>query len=90
MNINTNNKTNLDEIPLTVLIEKVESRKNLEVTKIVAQINDLIRKLNDLYLTPYNKTVLEQDSDVWNITSLNIEKTDDRITGVYYQEVIQD
>lgn len=85
--MNSEQRRDLSDIPLEVLIEEVESRKSAEIEILVSQINSSLKKLKILLgNSPYNKFLLEEDGDRWEILEFFIQKREDKIIDVYYSD----
>lgn len=83
----TNDKIDLSSIPTEVLIAEVEARKDDEVRQHVAEINKRLSKLKILGFTPYNKDMLVNADEKWNLVSLNFDTVGGKVSSVYYDEV---
>lgn len=83
--MNSEQRKDLSDIPLEVLIEEVESRKSAEIEILVSQINSSLKKLKILVgNSPYNKFLQDEDGDRWEILEFFVQKREDKIIDVYY------
>lgn len=81
-------KIDLSSIPIDVLIAEIEARKDDEIRQHVTEINNRLAKLKTLGFTPYNKDVLENADEKWDLVSLGVNVRSGKIISVYYNEII--
>ena len=81
-------KIDLSSIPIDVLIAEIEARKDDEIRQHVTEINNRLAKLKTLGFTPYNRDVLENADEKWDLVSLGVNVRSGKITSVYYNEII--
>ena len=84
----TKDKIDLSSIPIDVLIAEIEARKDDEIRQHVTEINNRLAKLKTLGFTPYNRDVLENADEKWDLVSLGVNVRSGKITSVYYNEII--
>ena len=81
-------KIDLSSIPIDVLIAEIEARKDDEIRQHVTEINNRLAKLKTLGFTPYNRDVLENADEKWDLVSLGVNVRSGKIISVYYNEII--
>lgn len=85
--MNNEKKYSLSEIPLEVLVEEIESRKFSEVKILIAEINANLARLKAITgSNPYNKILLKEDKERWELNQLGIEERDNKIIDIYYED----
>lgn len=83
----TKDRIDLSSIPTDVLIAEIEARKDDEIRQHVTEINNRLAKLKTLGFTPYNRDVLENVDEKWDLVSLGVNTRSDKVISVYYDEI---
>lgn len=83
----TENKIDLSSVPLEVLIAEIETRKDDEIRQHIAEINKRLSKLKTLGFTPYNRDVLDNVDEKWELVSLGVNVRSGKVISVYFDEI---
>ncbi|HJG96966.1 MAG TPA: hypothetical protein K8V90_07700 [Romboutsia timonensis] len=83
----TKDKIDLSSIPTDVLIAEIEARKDDETRQHVTEINNRLAKLKTLGFTPYNRDVLENVDEKWDLVSLGVNVRSGKVISVYFDEI---
>ena len=83
----TENKIDLSSVPLEVLIAEIETRKDDEIRQHIAEINKRLSKLKTLGFKPYNRDVLDNVDEKWELVSLGVNVRSCKVISVYFDEI---